>query len=732
VLLLLASLFTGSALAAVTAAPVSAPEPAPAAWGRTQPNIAFSVDRYLAIWNDSRDCDQYESTVYGARLDRDGRVLDPKGFVIVPCGQTTGYGAPQVFAEPDGWSVTVPMQASLSVIHISRDATLGAVHSVEIPVLFDPIVTRSERGWFIHNLLGDTSAVITDEAFHPLARLALDRFGVAVVDATDGSDYISIRSIIDRTANVRLLRADVIGGDGTVKRRDVTLHTFPASVQPVAISAVWTGGEYFVAWLETDGFPTTAPRRIVAMRVSRNGDLFEAPHVIATELSSQTTAINTLQLRRQLTLVTWVTSDSSFAMIAGCEAAPMQLPPHLSFVTDGTSLLRIRSEVRMADANDVRRIDLYSSTAPIGCAPLQWSSEQLVSGATVAQEQPAVAGDAIVWIENQHDLLRGVRLDASGRIAGALRFPPHLSPRDVLIATDGAHYFVAWTDGATLKAGRVVDETSDERPEANVIAPVITYVRSFTVTWSGSEFLVIYAGSGGELRVARFTPEGERIALANAGVRHRNVRFGGAAGELLVPRATEPFAYGGAMVPRVAWSGTEGLLVWQIGQPCGIIPECFPPQPRMVRIDLHGRALDAPRDVQSRTYGASPDVIWTGTEYLVAFQGNTITARRFARDGQPLDATAIETGIEPAQFSLAMLGSRPFVVTAKHESIDGWMLDSQLRPQPVPIASTPGSGRTYAAAATRNCEVIVAFHWSIKGDVFGGSTRVFYSVIPPR
>jgi hypothetical protein len=723
--------------ALVSGTPVSAPQPAPAAHLRMLPEVAFSGDRALAVWWDGRDCDEYEGqSLYAARFDRDGRILDPKGFVIQSCNATSYYGKAQVFAEPDGWSVSIPGDDSVAIVHVSREATIGAVRTVDVPLLFDPRVTRGDQGWFIHNALGDETAIFTDLSLHPLARLDLPRFGTSFDDATDGRDYISVVANYFFAENRGRIVAEFIGGDGTRKRSGVVILEGKPRVVVLSLSVVWTGSDYLVAWIERDDTTSNAPaeRRIMTTRVSRDGSNVEAPRLMARATTADALTIDTRQLRRDQTLVTWADQVSTSGTIIGCDSAPFQLPPNIVFASDGTSLLRIRSENVNDAVGERLRNDLYSAVAPIGCNTLQWSSEQLVSAATVAQELPAVAGNAIAWIELQPSALRGVRLDANGAIVSELRFARHAAPRKVRLAFNGDDYLAVWNDGGLLTAGRVVDSSSIEQPEAHVITNLSYYDRGFEATWSGSEFLVIYPGVYGEIRVARFAADGTPILAANAGMRHRTARFGGLNGEILVPVTPNGYAFDGASVPKIAWSGNEALLVWEIGAPCGIIPECFPPRILMMRIDAHGRALDAPRSVAVNNDGVNPDVIWTGSEYLVAWSGITVTTRRFARDGQPIDAAPISLGITPteAPLSLAMLGNRPLVVIARKESIEGYALDSQLQPERFIIADTTGSGRTFADAETRNGEAIVAFHRAVPGEAFGGSTRVFYSVVGRR
>ncbi|MEA2274645.1 MAG: hypothetical protein QOI98_3353, partial [Solirubrobacteraceae bacterium] len=197
---------------------VSPPQPAPAARYRTQPEIAFSGDRYLAVWQDNRDCDDYEGqTVYGARFDRNGQILDPKGFVIRPCNAVSGYGTPQVFAEADGWSVSLSDEKKVTIVHVSPEGTLGAARSIAIPSLYDPRLTRSDRGWLIHNTIGNESAIVTDLSLKPLGAFDVDRFGIAFDNASDGSDYLAVHESFEYDIDRSKLTAEFIGGDGTQK-----------------------------------------------------------------------------------------------------------------------------------------------------------------------------------------------------------------------------------------------------------------------------------------------------------------------------------------------------------------------------------------------------------------------------------------------------------------------------------------------------------------------------------
>src|SRR6185295_16056610 len=73
---------------------VDAPVDLPTGRGALGPSVAFDGTGYLTVWAEAR---QYSSaqSVYGARLDRTGKTLDPRGFHIADdlrVAPTVSYG----------------------------------------------------------------------------------------------------------------------------------------------------------------------------------------------------------------------------------------------------------------------------------------------------------------------------------------------------------------------------------------------------------------------------------------------------------------------------------------------------------------------------------------------------------------------------------------------------------------------------------------------------------------
>jgi hypothetical protein len=115
----------------------------------------------------------------------------------------------------------------------------------------------------------------------------------------------------------------------------------------------------------------------------------------------------------------------------------------------------------------------------------------------------------------------------------------------------------------------------------------------------------------------------------------------------------------------------------------------------------------------------------------VVWPGLRGQARRFARDGSPLDRGSIDLGIDrfTRPLMLAMYGDRPVAAIAQQESVDGYVLDSRLVPKKFTLADASGSGRTFAAVAAHNGGLLVAYCRTVPG-AYGGSTRMFYKLVP--
>lgn len=124
-----------------------------------QPAIAYRAGSYFVVWQDVRDFVPYSgfntsrSSLYGARVSRDGVVLEPSGVYLDSRIATSPLGdswcdltGPQIAAAADSWCVTFGLSGSIGhvIIHVDGAGNLAAT---PCPVL------RQGNGWPVYGPL---------------------------------------------------------------------------------------------------------------------------------------------------------------------------------------------------------------------------------------------------------------------------------------------------------------------------------------------------------------------------------------------------------------------------------------------------------------------------------------------------------------------------------------------------------------------------------------------------
>lgn len=123
-----------------------------AAGSQEAPQVRFANGVFLVVWQDFRSGTRWE--VYAARIDANGRVLDPAG---VPIGsQGTNAAQPQVAGGPDGFLVVwQALEGRYYQLRSASVATTGAVTAHPLarsgkPLLGgSPTIARQRSGWLL-------------------------------------------------------------------------------------------------------------------------------------------------------------------------------------------------------------------------------------------------------------------------------------------------------------------------------------------------------------------------------------------------------------------------------------------------------------------------------------------------------------------------------------------------------------------------------------------------------
>jgi hypothetical protein len=263
---------------------------------QTQPAVAFDGTNYLVVWVDSRDGD-----TYGARVNRDGRILDGTGFRI-----HRGFRATVAF---DGTNYLVVSEET------STPAVIGSFVSTDGRVL-------EPSGFFISGELAFGPAVAFDGSNYLVAwdqrskecgcpeprpqgvmAVRLDtkgnRIGSLLGPFSDTAWPLVPPALAFDGTNFLLVwtdaRAEPSGGDiyGTRLRRDgvpVDTVPFPISAGPgtqTTPSVAFDGTRYLAVWSDNRADPNSTD--VYGARVRRSGAVLDPDGIpISTAPNPQT------------------------------------------------------------------------------------------------------------------------------------------------------------------------------------------------------------------------------------------------------------------------------------------------------------------------------------------------------------------------------------------------------------------------------------------------------------
>jgi MYXO-CTERM domain-containing protein len=598
------------------------------------PAVAFGGTAFLVVWQD-------DSNIYGARVAIDGTVLDPAGIAI-----STG---PHVESFPavvwDGTNYVVAWQDTRNTTFDVYSARVS-----ESGVLLDPM------GISVHGGPGGQVGVT----------LASNGGGtlVAWADTRSGATNADIYASRLSTAGVVLDPAAILVSSGTGNQ------TTP--------DAAWDGSQWFVVW--SDERTGSASSDIAGARISSAGVLLD---VVAIGISSAAGRQSEPSLTWNGTthFVTWRdhragNSDVYAARVtaAGTVLDPAGLPVHVGandqvsprVAFDGTNHLVAWVGTESIDAVRVSATGTVLDASPI-----------TVSTAANEQLSPSAAWGGssylVVWSDRRSPTdsadIYGVRLSATGTV---------LDPTGIAISTavgqqvqpalawDGTSFFVVWGDqrgahaniyGARVSSsGTVLDPTGipiDTTPAAQRVA---------SVAWNGSHHLVIW--------------EDRRDGVPR--IYATRVRDTGAVVD------APAFAISSAAVDTtpaaVASDGTGWLAVWTTALPDRDIYGARVNASGVV-MDPSGLPISTAIDVQF-----APGLAWNGSTYLVAWRdlrAGTIDVRatRVSSSGVVADPAGIllATAVSTDGTSVAS-DARSWLVA--------WRRDRQVRGSRVSSAGT--------------------------------------------
>jgi len=226
-------------------------------------SIGFDRTNYLLAWHDDRDGDEYYD-IYGARVSRNGTVIDPNGFVVSNASNNQMY--PQVqFGGTDYLVVWFDDRNALDDYRIygARVTPSGVVLDTQgiqiaqypsvLPALsFDGtnyfvVWTDVRSGWEldIYGARVTPSGVVLDTSGIPISTAEFDQYLPAIV--FDGARYFTVWSDY-RDENTDIYGARVTPSGTVLDPDGILLDYGYTSATQYASKAAFDGANFLVVW----------------------------------------------------------------------------------------------------------------------------------------------------------------------------------------------------------------------------------------------------------------------------------------------------------------------------------------------------------------------------------------------------------------------------------------------------------------------------------------------------
>ena len=545
------------------------------------PAVEFDGANFLVVWEYWRTLG--ESDIYGARVSPDGRVLDSAGIAISTATSFQGHPAASV----GGTDALVVWQdlrhqpyPHIYGARVSRDGLVldpaGIAISAQTGAEVSPATTFNGADFLvvwedlggsgyseIHGARVDQAGVVVDTSGFCVSAGACDREHPEVV--TDGGlslvvwrDYVAEDTSFVRGARVNQL-GSVIDTLGIAISSAGYEQCFPV---------VASGDEdYFTAWqdLRRDG-----AWDVNGVRVSHDGIVLDSPDVnVSTAATTKTRPAAAYDGTNFLAVWQDRRGDSSWDIHAvRVNRAGVVLDPpgvtitttpdslaHPAVASDGTVFLVVWADKRGSDESHIY------------CARVSRAGELLDSACIAisvmrdSQLTPAVAFDGsnflVVWEQWRllADAVNGARVSQAGTVLDSPPIVISSAPvrqQQPRVAFDGANSFVVWTDsrsgeGYDIYGARVSQAGMVLDPAGIAVSQTAEEQSSVAVASDGTNSLVVW--------------EEWHLGYPYNFVCGRRVNHAGVvldSSEIAVSTARR-----WQQLPAVAYDGTAFLVIWQ-------------------------------------------------------------------------------------------------------------------------------------------------------------------------
>ncbi len=457
--------------------------PSPSTQGA--PVIAASESGYLAAWIRGAG-DTTSASVYAARMDPSGQLLDPFGILVGTAGEQStcavasnpgGYLV--VWSGPRGTSTTdwdiygARVQADGEVLDANPLSICGVSSSVQCtPAVAangtNYLVTwRDSRGTGIYGTLVDLNGRVSVTNGFSISSAVNEQFTPAV--ASLGGDYLVVWQDYRAATSIRLYSdiygARVTGGGRLMDTSGIPICTLTNSQYHPAVAA--DGTNYLVVWehYNVEGYD------VEGSRVSREGVVVDSPPIAISHGRNQQNSPSVAGTSNGWVVV-WedfrdsttnyfqahirgaAVVDGAVTPAEGCRVASvsgMEAQPSVASCSGGVVV--VWQDGRNNPGTTLA--DIFGAEASGG---LVYGADFNVSKSANAEITPVVAASGtnylVAWSDNRNawtggrDIL-GVRLNQDGELLDVNPIPictQKSQQSDPAVASNGTNYLVAWAD----------------------------------------------------------------------------------------------------------------------------------------------------------------------------------------------------------------------------------------------------------------------------------------------
>jgi len=583
-----------------------------------RPAIAGNAEGYLVVWCEPRSGSASGSDVLGLRLSPSGQPLDPGGFLI--CGANGDQTTIAVAASSTNFLVVWrDMRSGNGDIYGARITSMG--------VNLDP--------------QGLPICTTTNEQRSPAVTCRENSFLVAWSD--DRGTVADPRDVLD-------IYGTLVMADGSVSSSDgFAISTASGSQTSVSVASSATG--FFAAWEDRRnvlGNPMRRPPDLYGTRISAGGTVLDPGGIaLATTDWDNWSPVVVSDLDGFFVAHTHIGASAGRFLLGVRISNDGVVSPTWRFITESPIHRETPFLVSAADDGEGNALfvweddrDTGSSNPDIYGARIR-NGEVLerggipISAASNDQRAPVAAFDGehylTVWEDFRNPTngidIYGIRLDALGNLVDAEPFLIAAGPHDETkpaISFDGSQFVVVWRDGAVndFFATRVSTNgvVMDRAPlrlstggNANHRARIASSQNGNLIVWDTLNSYDIY---------------GTILSKAGTFVTTNPVPIG-----------TRPT---GEYLPSVASDGHDFLVVWEDIDASGARPSGD--DIMAARVSEGGLVLDTPPTAVCMALGSQqkPSVAWNGTNYIVVWEDyrdgrGDITSSRVTAGGEALD-----------------------------------------------------------------------------------------------